>query len=321
MLRILSSDLWSEIGRLTKRRGVRRAAVAYVSTDVPVAFRVGDKLIVNASDDAIRAGQTSAAVLSAAFSQGAALFSNPNLHAKVLVVGGVAVVSSANLSQSSREVLHEIGIVTDDPEIVGGATQFVEQLAQESIRMDASFIERIRAIPVVRRRHVGTKGRQKRVHVRGGRTWILGLSEDPVYPGKQEEVERINESVTSEAERGEEVDWFWWSGKRSRFLHLAKVGDRIISLYRPRQSDKSTRTVRVYRHCVIKRIFRERGCSATTYHIASRSDAEKTRLSWSRFLVLAKKAGVRGRFSVDSAREIPSEQSTALHTLWGQLGQ
>lgn len=255
MLRILSSDLWSEIARLARRRGIRRAAVAYVSSDASVAFRAGDELIVNASDDAVRAGQTSAVVLHAAFSRGAALFSNPNLHAKVLVVRGVAVVSSANVSQSSREVLHEVGIITDDPEIVGGATHFIAQLARESIAIDTTFMERILAIPVIRRSSVGTGGRQKRVRIRGGRTWILGLSEDPVYPGDEEEIESVNKSVASEADRGETVDWFWWSGRRSRFLRLAKVGDRVISMYRPRQSDKSTRTVKVYRHCVIRRIF------------------------------------------------------------------
>lgn len=317
MLRVLSAGLWSEIDRLAKRRGVRRAAVAYVSSDDGLAFRNGDTLIVNASDEAIRTGQTSAAVLRAAFDRRALLFSNPNLHAKVLIIGDRVIVGSANLSRSSRDHLHEVAIITDDPEMAGGATQFIEQLERESTRIDAAFIERILAIPVSRRRGIDT-GRRKAVHVRGGRTWILGLSEDPVYPGSEEAVERVKDVVVRDAAKGEIVDWFWWSGKTSRFARLAKVGDRIISLYRPRKASRATRTVKAYRHAVIRRIFRERGCAATTYHCASPADAEATSLSWSRFVMLAKRAGVQGTLSVDSAREIAPDQSSALHMLWRQ---
>jgi phosphatidylserine/phosphatidylglycerophosphate/cardiolipin synthase-like enzyme len=78
-------------------------------------------------------GQTSAAVLRSAFERGVSLYCNPHLHAKVLVVSGVAVVSSANLSRSSGETLQELGIISDDPAIVGGAIQFIGS-AQESER-------------------------------------------------------------------------------------------------------------------------------------------------------------------------------------------
>ena len=63
MIRFLADNLWDEIGRLARKRSKKFAAVAYVTSEVKVRFLRSDTLIVNASDNAIRTGQTSAHLL------------------------------------------------------------------------------------------------------------------------------------------------------------------------------------------------------------------------------------------------------------------
>lgn len=98
MLRVVSGGLWTELHRLATKNRPRLAAVAYVTSDEKVKFGKGDTLVCDATDTAIKLGQTSAIVLRQAHDRGAQLFSSPGLHAKVFLLGRVAVIGSANLS-------------------------------------------------------------------------------------------------------------------------------------------------------------------------------------------------------------------------------
>jgi hypothetical protein len=148
MNRLFSDTLWDQIRTLASAAQPKAAAVAYVSSDAIVAFGAGDTLVTDATDEAIRSGQTSARILRAAVSRGAAVYSCPNLHAKVIVLGNTVVVGSCNLSSRSAEVLSEAAWVTDDAAAVTAATNYVQGLARQSVRVDSSFIARILQIPV-----------------------------------------------------------------------------------------------------------------------------------------------------------------------------
>src|SRR5689334_20237381 len=63
MIRFLSSDLWKHLRKLASHSNVRMAAVAYVTDTSGLGFKRGDTLIVDASDGAIRNGETSKAAL------------------------------------------------------------------------------------------------------------------------------------------------------------------------------------------------------------------------------------------------------------------
>lgn len=60
MNELLCDDLWPTIRKLAHKAAVRRAAVAYVTSDEILRFTEGDVLVTDASDHAIAAGQTSA---------------------------------------------------------------------------------------------------------------------------------------------------------------------------------------------------------------------------------------------------------------------
>lgn len=148
MSRLLSDNLWTEIRSLATTKHPRVAAIAYVSSDDAVAFDQGDTLVTDATDETVGLGLTRARVLEAAFLRGAQLYSFPNLHAKVLVLGHTAVIGSCNLSAHSENVLTEAAWVTDQANAVGAARSFVQSLVPRSTPVDREFIARILRIPV-----------------------------------------------------------------------------------------------------------------------------------------------------------------------------
>lgn len=98
-------NLWPTLRALARKSATKLAAVSYVTTSKFVAFGRDDVLVVDATDEAIRTRLCDAKVLSRAVGQGAEVYSLPGLHAKVLVLGGTAVVGSANISMTSASSL------------------------------------------------------------------------------------------------------------------------------------------------------------------------------------------------------------------------
>src|SRR5689334_15503438 len=101
MTRFIANNVWKAIAKTAKNAGRRRAAIAYVTRTAPLHLGPGDILITDASKHAIACGQTSAAILRELFKKGIQVYSRPGLHAKVAVLDGAVVASSANLSDSS----------------------------------------------------------------------------------------------------------------------------------------------------------------------------------------------------------------------------
>jgi hypothetical protein len=75
MNELLSSGLWQRLRKLPKRANKKFAAIAYVTDDTKIAFGKDDVLITDASDEAVKSGQTSAAVLKAALNRKAQIVS------------------------------------------------------------------------------------------------------------------------------------------------------------------------------------------------------------------------------------------------------
>ena len=151
MNRFVATGLWDEIRVLACAPGPKAVAVAYASCADAIPFSRGDTLVTDASDQAIRTGQTSAAVLAQLQREGVNVFSVEHLHAKVFVLGGVAVIGSANLSTSSQSLV-EAALVTDDTEAVKEAAGWIRQLAESAEELTPDKLAALEAIPVVRRR-------------------------------------------------------------------------------------------------------------------------------------------------------------------------
>jgi phosphatidylserine/phosphatidylglycerophosphate/cardiolipin synthase-like enzyme len=70
-------------------------------------------LVVDASKRAIACGETDAGLLRLLWKKEVHLYHCAGLHAKVLLLDDMAVISSGNMSSSSADGLVEVGLVTD----------------------------------------------------------------------------------------------------------------------------------------------------------------------------------------------------------------
>ena len=153
---------WTSIERNAVKAQHKIAAVAYVSDDTRVKFGHGDTLVVDASDEQIRSGATSAHVLDRTVRRRAQVYSLPKLHAKLMVFDNIVIIGSANISGSST-TLKEVGLVSDSPKLVENALSIIDALKRDrkSQRVNKTFIKRISKIVVKRNGRHGNGHEEK----------------------------------------------------------------------------------------------------------------------------------------------------------------
>ena len=126
----LSRDIWPQLTKAARGSRQRCAvAVAYfgngASRLLPLAK--GSRLVVDASERSVASGQTCPTDLIKLVERGVAIYSVPNLHAKVFVLGRTAYIGSANVSSRSASQLVEAVIRTAERSTVRAAREFVQQ--------------------------------------------------------------------------------------------------------------------------------------------------------------------------------------------------
>jgi hypothetical protein len=145
----LAAELWPTLLKLAKSPGPKMVAVAYYSSDAHVRCGRGDTVVVNASEAAIKSGQTSAKLLLAAAKRGARVFSHSKLHAKILVAAGQAIVGSANISAASH-LLREAGVHLTDPAEVKACSRYFASLLEEAAPQTLAQLTKLAELPVLR---------------------------------------------------------------------------------------------------------------------------------------------------------------------------
>ena len=249
MQKVLSNDLWKAVRAKARKAASRKAAVAYVTKEL-ITFRKGDTLIVNASRQVIASGETAAKLLRSLHKKGVHVYDCPNLHAKVLLLDNIAVISSGNMSNSSADGLVEAGVMTDHPSTVAGVASLIEQLRDQSKELFDKDIERLCAIKVIRRagRPINSKNRKKaRVSQLGNSTWLVGvhqLKRDPAVE-EQRMIDRAKKTLNAKklVDPDDDPDWIKWTGN-SRFRRECRPGDSVIRVWR---SSKTKRPSAVFK--------------------------------------------------------------------------
>lgn len=191
MQRILSNDLWKSVRAQARQSRQRKAAIAYVTRDL-VGFRKDDVLVLDASPHAIASGETNARLLRTLSRRHVRLYHCADLHAKVLLLDDVAVVSSGNMSRSSANALVEAAVLTDHASTVSGVASFIEQLVHQSEELQPRHIARLCRIKVIRRGgrgggpgHQRRKTRLARLGNRRGWSGFGNLFAIPFPPSKR----------------------------------------------------------------------------------------------------------------------------------------
>lgn len=320
MTRFVANDIWKVVEKKAKNPGRRRAAIAYVTRDLPLNLHNGDVLITDASKNAIASGQTSATLLRALFDRGVELFSYSGLHAKLIVIDNTAIVSSANLSGHSIDgTLVEAGVVTDHPGTLSGALSFIEQLKHLSQKLTEKRIKTLELIPVVRNGgwphgRSSTKGRPN--VARNSSSWIASIHEWTTGFEDGDEAE-INEGLAQAtelmADPRSEACWVCYN-KKSRFAQHVLPGDTVVWLWRTKPSSK--RPEFVFRHSSI--LLSKVGKRHTWLYYEEPVHAQKQRMKWGVFRRLCGHIGLPYQVGVNTERKLPEQYSNGLHDLWGK---
>jgi hypothetical protein len=245
MKALLSDDLWQELSKHTTGYPRLRAAIAYV-TAPHLDFSRGDILVCDASDNAIKGCLTSAPLLRTFFDHGAELYSYEGLHSKVAVIDNKAVIGSANLSENASVSTCEAVLLTHDLQVVGLVQGFIEKVKNEAEAINEEFLNRIEAIPVVRKGGWSRKSKKK-IAVGTSRVWLI--STKPMSDKLAKAEEKFVEIGTKEAEKylkssDNEPEPIRWHGK-SKFRSEAKGGDLIVQVFTERRGKR--KFVEVYR--------------------------------------------------------------------------
>lgn len=311
MLRVVSDGLWDDIKKLGGKNKPRFAAIAYVTSDAHVKFARGDVLVCDASDEAIKSRQTSVPVLRAACARGAKVYSSPGLHAKVLLLGRVAVIGSANMSATSVSDLSEAAVITDDARAVAGVRVLVDQLAKGGDLVDPEFLARITKIELKPARR-GSK-RRRAVKVRGPRAWLISVV--PLDDDKHEDENDVVESERGKAAAGTEFSdsdagYVRWVGN-SRFRKEAKAGDLVMTIWKPHSKSKRG-TV----YAPEPLLHRKDNGKVTHLFVEEYADRDATSIPFSAFSALWRGVGSGRPPSVNSTREVSADVAEALRAAW-----
>jgi hypothetical protein len=315
MFKFVGGDVWKNINAIAKTSRKKKAALAYVTKDSDIKFGEGDLLFVDASNQAIASGETSAEVIGRAVRVGANVYSCPGLHAKAMLFDDTAVVGSANLSQSSADDLIEGVVITDNPQMVASVAEFFESLKGASDKVDTAFIKRIKQIEVVRRGHGSKKRRAVHTRRSSPNVWILGTSDlaDDAYPAERKRAEKGAELAEQEKKKSSStVTWARITGK-SRFRREAKPGDVIINI----NSEHGKKTpYAVYKTLPILRVQKESTC--TRFYMEYFANSDKTALTWGQLKNLVKRVKLPRKVTRFCAQEVPTNYADAIFALWDE---
>lgn len=312
MNELLSSGLWPRLRKLAKGAHKKAAAVAYVTDDRHVVFDKGDILVTDASDEAIKSGQTSAALLKAAFKRKAQIVSISGLHSKVYVFDNHAIIGSANLSKES-ERRTEAALLTDQPTVVSATRLLIDTFKSEGEIVDEAFISRIIKLPVTNRTPKPDNSKRKIMNDPAPRTWLVGLK--PVQEKDEEKAiaeEGLEEAEKHVSQEDSSVSKIRFRGN-SRFRREAKEGDVVVCIWTENGKGKPDS---VYHHAPILLRKDDDAHDVTWFYVEEYPNVSETTLTWKQFQQLHSQIRFPGKLSQWSSREIAPHHSDALHDLW-----
>lgn len=312
MQKVVSNDLWRVAKAHAKSARKRRAAIAYVTQDL-IGFRRGDTLLCDASRQAVSCGETSAKLIRSLYEKGVSVFHTEELHAKVLLLDGIAVIGSGNMSNSSATALVEAGIVTDQTSTVAGVASLIEQLQRQSRKLEGGEIARLCKIEVVRRGGVRERRAKRRPKsaTLGDRTWLIGVRElkRDSNPRETADDRQGQKWLSSQFHEDDEPAWVRWSGK-GLFARESRGGDSLIQIWR---SAKARRPSRVCRSTPV--LLKQKAKTWTRFYTRD-GEGPQAEMSWGRFQRLLKAVGYHRKVGPGTVHLLEPQIADAIDKNW-----
>ncbi|WP_437717738.1 phospholipase D family protein [Sorangium sp. So ce448] len=222
----IASGVWSRITKLA-RRVPGDVAVAYCARGARklLPLKRGSRLVVDASERAVKSGQTDPAELLYFINRGVAVHSVENLHAKVFVFADAVFLGSMNVSRRSASVLQEAAVLITDRSVVAEARRFVEShLGEEVTAEHARQLRKLYKPPQIGHAPLSAPRRRSS---KGGvpehpPLWVVPLTMNDWDEDDEREAKRARPAAARRVRRGaEELQEFAWVGA-SLCEHLEK---------------------------------------------------------------------------------------------------
>jgi hypothetical protein len=144
---LISEQVWSRLTAAVKKsRGKSIVAVAYFGQGGAkmLPLKKGSALVVDASEKAVKSGQTHPNDLLELYNRGVYIYSKENLHAKIFVTGHSLYVGSTNVSKRSAGHLKEVLFRTGDTRSIKNAKVFINSMC--TIEMGKEQLMRLQKI-------------------------------------------------------------------------------------------------------------------------------------------------------------------------------
>jgi len=310
MEEFLTGDIWKEINNRLVQRQKKIACIAYVTTDT-LHLSKNDTLICDASDYEIKFGATSAKILDYYFKQGVEIYTNQDLHSKLLLTSSFLVVGSANLSNKSAKYLVESAVITDNDILLSQAKSFCHNLTKESIPLSQNDIERLLKIKVVKRPFKPTKKSNTREKKFGSRYWYVSLGEMTTrqYEKVEDRIENAKKKVIAKTKFVEDDLGSIYFRKQTKFSLLAKEGDQILMNWK--NSNKNPKRF-IFPFATILRIDRQN--EETIFIHDDARDGEE--FTFSKFISLTNKLSLDKPIDKPRRRELSISDAKKLKSLW-----
>jgi hypothetical protein len=204
-------DPWRQI-TAKARRSRGDVAVAYLGRGAwkLLPLKPGSRLVVDASEGAVRSGQTDPRELLKYLRGDVDVFSVTGLHAKVFAFTGVAFVGSTNVSRRSAEYLIEASLESTERSVVAGAKKFVVELARAPIGEEfaKSLVKIYRPPRVAGGKRRRTRGSAADPHGTAEPTRVVRLHLANWDDAENEADEKARRVAKAEKRRGFELNSF-----------------------------------------------------------------------------------------------------------------
>jgi hypothetical protein len=233
-LEFIDRNVWRRITASVKRHPARcHVAVAYFGEHgvTLLPLEEGSILVVNASETAVKSGQTHPGQLRRLIDRGVAVYSMPNLHAKVVVTPEEVFAGSMNASRRSETYLLESAIRTTNRFVVSAARRFVATLTAIPVGPE----EAQRLLTLYRPPHIEYPSTPRKA----ARRAAIAMDK-PLWIARTETVEWDAEDFVAERQGGSlarkqirdrrrfETDKFVWNGSG---LTKLRAGHRLICVH------------------------------------------------------------------------------------------